>query len=411
MSPTLCAALIVLLEGLGIASIFPVIHAYVAEFAISETWVDRNFWVGGLLACVALPKVVFSAVWGHWSDRLGRRPVLMLVTLGGITGSIMWGLAPGVGFLFLIVSRIIVGVFGAQAGLAYSIVADVTTPEARAGRMAIVGAAFGVAITVGPIFGGVIGALAGLRAIGWWYAGLQCASLAVITFALRETRPPHEREYHPKTRENATSDANTPPSQDDAHGRTASAAPPTASAAIWLILAATLLATIGMSEMTSTLGVVTETLYGFDTRHVGYAFAFFGFVAALAQGAVRRVSKAIGEKALSGLGMALCGAGFGLLALTPKLTLFLMAMSLVAVGSAFSVTGLTTLMSQAVDARRQGRAIGMNQSATGLGRAIGFFLGSGLLVYGVAAPFGVACGMMALAGLLLAQVRRDRVAG
>ncbi|MCA9244802.1 MAG: MFS transporter [Phycisphaerales bacterium] len=386
MSPTLCAAMIVLLEGLGIASIFPVIHEYVAQFAARESWVDQKLWVGGLLACVALPKVILSPIWGHMSDRVGRRPILALVTIGGIVGSSMWALAPRIGFAFLIGSRVIVGVFGAQAGLAYSIIADVTTPESRAGRMAILGASFGLAITLGPIFGGLIGFNAGFQAIGWWYAGLQCVSLTIILAMLRETRP--------------TVEGATDPTQ------TRRAAPLTASA--WLILGATLAATIGMSELTSTLGEVTKQVFSFDARKVGYAFGFFGFIAALAQGAVRRLSQRFGEKALSTLGIGLCAAGFAILALKPGITVFFVAVSLIAVGSALNVTGLTTLISHAVAASEQGRAIGMNQSATGLGRAVGFFLGSGLLTYGTQAPYAVAAGMMILAMLLLAPLSRAR---
>src|SRR5262245_37909424 len=142
MPPLYAAALVVLLEALCFTTGFPVLSYYAQRLGGDAAW------VGILFGLVAWPKVVSNPIWGTLSERLGRRPVLAINTLGTLAGSIGWALAPNIGMLAI--SRALVGIFGGQAGLAQAIAADVAPPEKRAAAMGVLGGAFALSLTLGP---------------------------------------------------------------------------------------------------------------------------------------------------------------------------------------------------------------------------------------------------------------------
>ncbi|MEP0845848.1 MAG: MFS transporter [Phycisphaerae bacterium] len=386
MSPLVCATLIVLLEGLCVASLFPVTHAYCAEFGGSVLA------TGIMFALVSFPKVLLNPFWGHVADRIGRRPVLVMITLGTLAGSIGWAVSRDL--WWLAASRLIVGVFGAQAVLAYAIAADTAAPERRAASMGMLGAGFGVALTLGPVVGGIVGARVSNAAVGWMGGGFQAISLLVILTRLRETRPaPDARAAEP--------------SAADRFGwsstRSLLVAPGVA-----LLLAVTFIMTVGFSILTTSLGEFTRDAFQFTTEGTGYAFAIVGIVTALTQGgATRPVVSALGEAGASRLGLALLAAGFAILAFRPALAWFLVGLAVLSVGGGFVVPALTAMLSRCVGPERQGGVHGVNQAVTGLGRALGFGLGGILFrAFGAATPFATAAGLSATAALLLAAAPR-----
>ena len=181
MPPPLVAALIVLCEALTFTLTLPVLAFFNARLGGSPLF------LGVLFALVSAPKILTNPVFGRLSDRVGRRPILAINTVGTLGGSVLWALSGDL--LLLAASRAVIGVFSAQAGLAQSVVADSSTRERRAAAMGLLGAAFGVALAIGPPLGGWVAAAFGYAAVGWLCAALQLISLALIAFVLRETRP------------------------------------------------------------------------------------------------------------------------------------------------------------------------------------------------------------------------------
>ena len=109
MPPIVAAMLIVLLEALAFGTALPTLNLFVAKLG------GGPLWAGVLFALVSGPKVIFNPLFGRAADRLGRRPLLLICTLGTMASSIGWALAPGI--WWLAAARLVNGIFGAQAGL------------------------------------------------------------------------------------------------------------------------------------------------------------------------------------------------------------------------------------------------------------------------------------------------------
>ena len=146
MPPVVAAALVVLFEGLVLWAVFPIMSYYCADLGGGPAA------VGILFALMSGPRVLFNPIFGRLSERFGRRPLMVVASLGTMAGSIAWAVSPNVGWLA--VSRAIAGIFGAQAALSSAVVADVTSPDRRSSGMGLVGAAFGLSMVFGPLLGG-----------------------------------------------------------------------------------------------------------------------------------------------------------------------------------------------------------------------------------------------------------------
>jgi DHA1 family tetracycline resistance protein-like MFS transporter len=390
MPPLFAAALVVLLEVTCLGAILPVLIYYTQDLG------GDPIIVGVFYGLVAAPKVVLNPIWGSLSDRIGRRPSLVIATLGSLIASVLWALAPSIGALALTpliwlgISRLVNGIFAAQATLAFAIASDTSSPEKRTAAMGMLGAAFGVGMTLGPLLGGWIGSESHV-AVGWLCVGLEVAALLVIALLLKETRtePPAE----------------STPERDDAP------VPPTASRTLrelaahpglrWL-LGSCLLLTVGYSVLTPTLGLIGEQWYGYDERTTGYAFFLWGVIAVLVQGGVIRPAvRILGETTTVLIGNLLMAAGFLIVAVGPVEWLFWAALVLMGMGGGFTVPSLVGLMSLHVLPAEQGSVHGLNQSATALGRAISYFLAGALFAISPALPYGLAAGLILLAIPLL----------
>src|SRR5688572_19859706 len=118
-------------------------------------------------------QLVFAPMWGRLSDRIGRRPVLIGGLVGTAASYALFGVADSLGLLFA--SRLLAGFFGANISTAQAYIADVTTPANRAKGMGLIGAAFGLGFTLGPLFGGELTRISP-GAPGFFAAGLSLAA-------------------------------------------------------------------------------------------------------------------------------------------------------------------------------------------------------------------------------------------
>lgn len=384
MPPLVIAALVVLFEGLSLSALFPVIHAYAEQLG------GNAIWIGVLFALVPAPKIIFNPLWGWLSDRFGRKPVLITITIGSTLGSVGWAVVPSLMWLALV--RAFAGVFGAQAAVASAIAADVSTVMRRAASMAALGMAFGVAFTVGPALGGWFGDAFGYAHVGWLCASFQFTSLMFITFALRETHPP----------------------KAEAHARRP-------SRTMWRMalarevfgpLMVTVLMTIALSELIATFGKLTQLRYGFSAHQTGYGLSLLGLLGALTQGGIRSAVKRIGERGLAAVSIVIMSLGLAMIGAGLSEGWFWVALGLVAVGSAAATTCISAILSQNVDEREQGAIQGLNQSVTGFGRALGFAVGGVLFAkLGASSPYLSAAGLALLAVLFVVLTpRREAIA-
>jgi DHA1 family tetracycline resistance protein-like MFS transporter len=138
----------------------------------------------------ATMQFLFSPVLGAWSDRFGRRPIILISCLGLGLDYIFMALAPTVAWLF--VGRIISGITTSNVSTAFAYVADVSPPEKRAKQYGLLGAAFGVGFVIGPAVGGLLGHYS-LRAPFWAAAVLSLANFLYGALVLPESLPPEKR--------------------------------------------------------------------------------------------------------------------------------------------------------------------------------------------------------------------------
>jgi len=144
----------VVLDMLAIGLIAPVLPKLVLTFLNNDMRRAAN-WNGIFLTVFAAMQFFFSPVIGVLSDRIGRRPVLLLSSLGLGLDYVVMALAPTIGWLFL--GRIISGITASSIPTAMAYIADVTPREKRAGAFGLIGAAFGIGFTFGPVVGGLVG--------------------------------------------------------------------------------------------------------------------------------------------------------------------------------------------------------------------------------------------------------------
>src|SRR5437588_5560847 len=168
----------VVLDMLALGLIAPVLPKLVLGF-LNNDMKRAADWNGIFLTVFAAMQFFFSPVIGVLSDRIGRRPVLLLSSLGLGLDYVVMALAPTIGWLFL--GRIISGITASSIPSSMAYIADVTPREKRAGAFGLIGAAFGIGFTFGPVVGGFVGntdprtgfwVSAGLSLTNWLYGYL-----------------------------------------------------------------------------------------------------------------------------------------------------------------------------------------------------------------------------------------------
>ncbi len=167
---------IVFVDLLGFSLILPLVPFYAKDFGASDTV------VGLLVASYAAAQLIGAPILGRISDRVGRRPVLLVSILGTAVGFILLGVANQLWLLFL--SRILDGLTGGNISVAQAYISDITDEKNRARGLGLIGAAFGLGFIIGPALGGFLSTIGGdlhYGAIHWPYAlPAFCAAVIAI---------------------------------------------------------------------------------------------------------------------------------------------------------------------------------------------------------------------------------------
>lgn len=322
---------------------------------------------GGVLGSLyAVLQFFFAPLWGSVSDRKGRRPILMITTLGTCLSYVLWLFAGN--FALLIVARLVGGAMSGNLSVATAAVADVTTKENRAKGMGIIGAAFGLGFVVGPAIGGIC---AGFNPLDWKpelaaYGVNPFSTVAAVATLLSlvnflwirsrfaESLPEDKRGAPPVSR-NPIKRILYPASK-----------PVRRTNFAYLVF---ILAFSGMEFTLSFLGVER---FGYTPGNITAMMIFIGVILIIVQGGVvRRLAPAIGERATALLGLALVSVGLVFLAFAATQALLYVGLAFMAVGSGLSIPTLTSLASLYAKPEEQGAVLGVFRSVGSLGRAVG----------------------------------------
>ena len=349
MSRSLIPVLVtVFLDLIGFGIVIPLLTFYAELYdatAMQVTW---------LMACYSLAQFLFAPVWGSLSDRFGRRPILL--TTIAATVICLSAFAAADTLILLFVFRTLHGACAANISTAQACVADLTTPENRAVGMGLIGAAFGVGFTVGPLIGGEM-ARFGLAAPIWLAAGLSLINLILAFFMLPETRTP---------------DSVTRPRPLNPAAFLRVAKHPT----VGLCVVLTFVNTVAFAIMESTFTLFAEHVRGLDPAGVGRMFGVAGLVMILVQGgAIRPLVKRYGETGLLPTGLAILVVGLALLPFAPPFLWMVLVFVIIAIGQGIASPSLNSLISRGTSEAEQGLVLGTNQSMSALARAIGPTLG------------------------------------
>jgi MFS family permease len=322
--------------------------------------------VGGVLgSAYSLLQFLFAPLWGAWSDRAGRRPVLLLTVAGTAVSYVLWAFSGS--FWLFMVSRLVGGAMSGNLSVATAAVADVTTRENRSKGMGLIGVAFGLGFITGPAIGGLIGAVEpgpqaarlGLNpfsAVAFVATACSLLNLVWISLRFRETLAPEhrsepeaERTLHPfrvllSIRDAAVRRANR----------------------VYFLLA------LVFAGYEMTVSFLATQRLRYTEHQLTYIFVFAGVMSILTQGLlVRRLLPRLGEKAGAIGGLALIAAGLAWLALAGRTAPFYAALALVSVGSGFTNVAFSSLISLYSPPDQQGRVLGVFRSLGSLARAVG----------------------------------------
>ncbi len=180
--------LTVFIDLIGFGIVLPLLPKY------SERFGAEGFWIGAIIASYSLMQFFFSPMWGRLSDRMGRRPILLLSLAGSTLSYALFALAATfngtTGLIVLILSRIFAGICGANLSVASAYIADITTPENRSKGMGMIGMAFGLGFILGPALGAFSASIFGLAGPGWVASAFCGTNFLMACFILVESKQP-----------------------------------------------------------------------------------------------------------------------------------------------------------------------------------------------------------------------------
>lgn len=408
--------LVVFIDLLGFGIVLPVMprHAgpYLDHLGLSGP--AKGVVIGLLFSVFSLMQFVFSPVWGRVSDRIGRKPVLLLSLGGSVAFYALYGVAVALppaaaawAVALLLLSRVGAGIAGASVGTAAAVIADCTPPERRAKGMALIGIAFGAGFTFGPLI-----AYFGLSLFDQkpWGVGALATALCLGAFVLavilfRETRDPANRAGKDFFSVRKTVEVLRTP-------------------VIGTLVLVYFLAIFAFAQYEATLALLTEAAFGMTVEDNFLVFALIGAVLTVAGGVYRPLARQQNERRLmtAGLLLMIVGllgvAGVAYQAAAGLMTArigpdglrfgFYLTMALAVVGFAFVNPSVSALVSKNADPARQGEVLGVNQAFAALGRILGPLLGSVLFQAGGShtLPYLAATGLLLVVLTLLPRTGR-----
>lgn len=390
-SPLAVLFLTVTLDLIGFGMVVPLMPLYAERLGASGAA------IAWLLASYSLMQFVFAPLWGRLSDRVGRRPVL-LVSIAGHAASLL-GFALSHGYTGLLVSRLVAGACTANLSVASAYVADSTDGPGRARGMGLIGAAFGLGFVIGPFFAGELSAF-GPAVPAFVAAALAAVNWGLAAALLPESLPPASRRC--KTRQGRA------PWWRERLG-VLHAAPQ-----LWPLFALTFLQVSGFAMMEMALVLFVERRFGFFAHDSGRLLAYVGLVLVLVQGGlIGPLVRRLGELRLVLVGLVCMAGSMSLLPAVGhgQLSALLALLALLGLGQGMVGPCLSATLSRAVPAGSQGAALGLSQSLSALARTLGPAAAGSLFdAGGEGAPLHAA-GLLAAAAWLLAaaKLRPDRL--
>lgn len=357
-SARLILFLAVFLDLLGFGIVIPFLPMFASKLGVSA------FGIGAILAIYSVMQFLCAPVLGRLSDRIGRRPIIMVGLLGSSLGYLIYGFAAS--FIGLFISRLVHGACAATISTAQAYVADTTSEENRARGMGMIGAAFGLGFVLGPAIGGLLG-YSSLRVPVFFASALTFANFVFAAFRLPESHHP-EPGVGMSFSQLVAPLVNLPRQLVGHH--------------LSRLFTIAFLVTFAIASFEATFALMVPAVYGYGAFGIGALLTFAGLMQALAQGyLLGKMVARLGEVRVLLIGLVAFIVGLAPLAELPSGGLIFLALVFLSLGYGFASPAIASIISKRSARHLQGEVLGVNQSALSLARIFGPLAGG--LVYGM----------------------------
>lgn len=395
--------LVVVIDLLGFGIVLPLAPRYVEDYTTNMSKFARGLTIGALMSSFSAMQFLFAPLWGRFSDRIGRRPILLIGLLGSVLSYALFGYASTFGsdqatlaLVLMFASRIGAGLFGATISTAAAVIADTTTSENRAKGMSLIGIAFGLGFTLGPLI-----AYAGVKLFQDERGGpgYLAAALSFVALVLAWQLMPETNRGRMGTERRDLWRLRGLVQLLQTHG-------------VGLLIIVFFLAVFAFANLEGTLSLLNQSAFNIENDANYLMFAYVGASLMIAQGMIyRRLIGRFNELQMTRTGIVLMLLGLaniaGVAALAKPqaagidkmmMAWFMIALFVAVCGFAFLNPSLNALISKRTDPARQGEVLGANQSASALARILGPAVGNGLfpLTTRHELPYVVAAGLLLL---------------
>jgi MFS transporter, DHA1 family, tetracycline resistance protein len=372
--------LTVFIDLIGFGIVMPLLPLYSDKFG-APGWMN-----GAIVASFSLMQFLFAPLWGKLSDRIGRRPVLLISNLGSAIAYGMFGFASGFegakALWLLLVSRIFAGICGANLSVASAYIADVSPPEKRSRSMGLIGMAFGLGFILGPALGSFSADRFGLAGPGW-VASVICGLNFLFTlFFLVESRKPSAEGHVRRVRIEQWAHTFRHPT-------------------VGFLISLYFFATFAFAAFEVTIGLLLKHKFNYGPKEVGYYITYCGVLSALLQGGgIGPLIKRFGERKLLSLALIVVAIGLLMIPYVSSNTGLLIALGVFAAGSGIHRPPLFGLISILTPENEQGATMGVTQSAGSLARIIAPVFAATLFEVKPALPYIICSAVAAASGVV-----------
>lgn len=343
--------LTVFIDLIGFGIVLPLLPRYIERFG------GEGAIIGLVIGSFSLMQFFFSPIWGRLSDRIGRRPVLLISNAGSAIAYAVFALAAIVGgkmgLLLVLISRVFAGICGANISVASAYIADITPVEKRSRSMALIGLAFGLGFIFGPAIGAFSAKYLGLAGPGWIASGLCAVNFILSIFILKESLNPLSAKAEQRPR-----------LQQIVH----TLRQPKLGGLIGLYF----LATFCFTSFEATLPLLLSKTYHYDEIKLGFIFSFCGIIAAITQGGlIGALVKKFGDAKLISVSLIVVGLSLALMPLAGNILFLLVLLAIFSAASNINRTPTMGQISVNSPQNEQGAVLGVAQSAGTLARVFG----------------------------------------
>ncbi|ERI07638.1 tetracycline resistance MFS efflux pump [Aneurinibacillus aneurinilyticus] len=355
--PILFAVMFLVMVGFGI--IIPVLPFFAEQLGATPAQ------LGWLMAVYSLMQFIFAPMWGGISDRIGRKPVMLIGIAGLSLSFFLFAVSTQLWMLFA--ARILAGFLSsANMPTTMAYVADVTTPENRGKGMGIIGAAVGLGFIFGPAIGGIFSKTS--LNMPFFIAGTVSAiTFLFVLFFLKESLPPEKRTVRtPGTKESRWKAFSGPTS---------------------VLYILQFFVSFSLAGLEATFAYFAFARAGIGTTNLGYIFMIMGLAGAVVQGElVGRLTKKFGEGAVIQMGLVVSAIGFGLILLTDSFVTAAIFLTVFGLGNGVIRPSVSALITKRTEVG-QGSATGLLSSFDSLGRIAGPPIGGALYSMQIGLPY------------------------